>query len=60
MSRLNDYLKSSNTLDEFIQNADREIAEHILQTTGKEPMSDDIKTMAEDLWINHCADKVPF
>ena len=54
------YLGSSETLQEFIYNAGAEIAEHILQTTGREPLSDDVKDKAEELWDEWTSSQVPF
>jgi hypothetical protein len=54
------HLKNSENLQEFMENASAEIAEHILQTTGREPLSDTVKEKGEELWDEYTNNKIPF
>ena len=59
-NEIQDYLRDSENLEEFLSQADRAIASDFYFKTGKEPMSDDIKDTAEELWDEYVNSTLPF
>lgn len=60
---IQDYLKNSENLDEFIKQADQEIAGIITKDTGRNPynvLHEEVVDMAIEIWNEFTSSKMPF
>ena len=62
ISQFNDllpYLRSSESLEEFLENAYEEIAYHV-SYKGEEPLEYIVEDFAESIWTKYVDSKIPF
>ena len=60
---IQDYLKNSENLDDFIKQADQEIADMIAKNTGRNPyniLHEEVVDMATEIWNEFVNEDLPF